>query len=112
VVLKELEFDVFSLVEMTDEIVCLGLVDKYNTLAAIHSRRGNTWAFRCLGEAVWTIPRHGRVIIKVEGSAVAFVRWTTDGITFVKASLTDYKDSQRTSKKYWTVEVVVDTRAD
>jgi predicted secreted protein len=108
VVLKELEFDVLSLVEMTEDVVCLGLVDKYNTLAAIESCRGNEWTFRCLGEAVWAIQRHGRVIVKVEGSVVPTVRWREEGVTYVRASLTDFKETQVTTKKNWTVKVIVD----
>src|SRR5208282_1115001 len=41
IILKELQFDVFTMVEISDDVVCLGLIDKYNTLAAIQSRREN-----------------------------------------------------------------------
>src|SRR5204863_4301467 len=74
-VLKELEFDVFTMVEMKHEIVCLGLVDKYNTLAAIHSRKGNVWTFKCLGSALWVIAGLHQVVVKVEGTGVSMVSW-------------------------------------
>lgn len=106
IVLKELEFDLFTLVEMSEEVVCLGLIDKYNTLAAIHSRKDNVWTFKCLGDALWVVAGHHRVVVKVEGTGVSCVRWTMDNVTVVRASLTDYKDTQSLDKKFWEVEIV------
>ena len=106
IVLKELQFDVLTMVEMSDDIVCLGLIDKYNTLAAIQSRRGNVWTFKCLGEAHWVIDGHHRVVAKVEGTGVSTLCWTMDNVTFVRASLTDYKEIEPVGKTFWEVEVV------
>ncbi len=107
VLLKELEFDIFSMVEMNDHPICLGLVDKYNTFAAIESCEGNIWRFRCLGSAVWAIPGHHRVIVKVEGETISSVRWTLDDVTLVRAGLCDYKDTQKSVEQFWKVEVVL-----
>jgi predicted secreted protein len=107
VVLQELEFDVLSLVEMKEDIVCLGLIDKYNTLAAIDARKGRHWMFRCLGEAVWVVAGHPRVVIKVEGTAISSVRWALEDVTIVRASLGDFKETGISTEKFWTVEVVV-----
>lgn len=104
IVLKELEFDVFTLVEMTDDIVCLGLIDKYNTLAAIHSREKNVWTFKCLGTALWVIAGHRRPLIKVEGKPISSVSWTIENVTVARASLMDYKEVDSTDKKFWDVK--------
>jgi hypothetical protein len=106
IVLRELEFDIFSMVEVKDNAACLGLVDKYNTFAAIESHQGNFWTFRCLGSAVWVIPGRHRVIVKVEGETISSVRWDMDKMTIVRAGLHEYKDSQRGKENSWTVELV------
>jgi hypothetical protein len=107
VVLKELEFDIFSMAEIKDNPICLGLVDKYNTFAAIESCEGNIWRFRCLGSALWAIPGHHRVVVKVEGEIISSVRWTLDDVTMVRAGLCDYKDTQKSVEHSWKVEVVL-----
>lgn len=106
VVLKELEFDIFSMVEMKDEVICLGLVDKYNTFAAIESQEGNCWTFKCLGSAVWAIPGHHRVTVKIEGKTISSARWTVDNMTIVRASLYDYTDFVKNLENFWKVEIV------
>lgn len=106
IVLQELQFDVLTMVEMSDDVVCLGLIDKYNTLAAIQSRQENVWTFKCLGEALWVVAGHHRVIVKVEGTGVSAVCWTMDNVTVVRASLTDYEEIESVTKKFWDVEVI------
>lgn len=106
IVLKELEFDVFTMVEMGKGIACLGLIDKFNTLAAIHFQHGNVWYFRCLGEALWAIDGDHLATVKVEGKGISCVCWMVSDVTFVRASLTDYKeDVLHADKSYWQVEV-------
>ena len=110
VILKALEFDVFTVVEMTEHVMCLGLIDKYNTLAAIHShsRNGMRWEFKCLGEALWVVAAHCRVTVKVEGIFISSISWTIGDVTAVRASLTDFKDeTESVSKHYWEVEIVL-----
>jgi hypothetical protein len=107
VMLRELEFDVLTLVEMKEDIVCLGLIDKYNTLTAIHAGKGKQWTFRCLGEAVWVVAGHPRVVIKVEGMAISSVRWALEDVTIVRASLTDFRETGVSKEKFWNIEVVV-----
>jgi hypothetical protein len=108
VLLKELGFDIFSMVEMKDDdAICLGLVDKYNTFAAIESRQGNIWTFRCLGSAVWAVPGHHRVNVKVEGETISSVRWTVDNVTIIRAGLHDYNDSQKSTEHSWKVELCI-----
>ena len=108
VVLKELEFDVFTVVEMTKDIMCLGLIDKYNTLAAIHSRKGKTWKFKCLGEALWVMAGHPRVTVKVEGNPLSSLSWSIGDMTAVRASLTDFVEKVHSVKKsHWEVELVL-----
>jgi len=107
VVLGELEFDVLTLVELTSDIVCLGLVDKYNTLAAIESRCGNTWEFKCLGEAVWVIKGDRRAVVKVEGKSISTLRYKVDDLTVLRASLTDFKEKETSWKSSWTVDVSI-----
>ena len=106
VVLGELEFDVLTLVEMEDEIVCLGLIHKYNTLAAIQGRHGNKWQFKCLGEAVWIMKGHRSAVVEVEGEAISTLRYHMGDLTVVRASLTDFGDRIPSQEKFWTVEVV------
>jgi hypothetical protein len=106
IVLKELEFDVFTMVEMGKGVACLGLIDKFNTLAAIHSRNEKVWNFKCLGEALWAIDGDHAATIRIEGEAISCVCWVVNDITFVRASLTDYKESvQQGNEGYWQVEV-------
>ena len=106
IVLKELEFDVFTMVEMGKGIACLGLIDKFNTLAAIHSCEGNIWNFKCLGEALWAIDGRHVAKVKIEGQVISCICWMVDGVTFVRASLTDYKEIvQDMDQCYWQVEL-------
>src|SRR5579862_3477843 len=106
VVLGELEFDVLTMVEMTDDITCLGLIDKYNPLAAIQSHQGETWQFKCLGEGVWVVRGDKRAVIKVEGETISTLRYQVENCTVVRASLTDFRDKNDSTEKYWTVEIV------
>lgn len=108
VVLKELEFDVFTVVEMTKDVMCLGLIDKYNSLAPIHSRKGKTWKFKCLGEGLWVVAGHPRVTVKVEGKSISSLSWKIGDLTAVRASLTDFKEEVLPVKKsHWEVEIVL-----
>jgi Raffinose synthase or seed imbibition protein Sip1 len=104
--LKELEFEVLTFVAMSQDIVCLGLVDKYNTLAAIQTHDGNAWTFKCLGQAVWVVSGHRRVKVKVEETEVSTSFWTMEDVTIVKAGLTDYSETASVSEPFWAVKVV------
>jgi hypothetical protein len=106
--LKELEFRVFTCVEVERGVACLGLVDKFNSLAGIHSRGvGGLWNFKVLGEAMWAIDGLHVATVKIEGEAVSCLCWVVGDVTFVKASLTDYKDDGNSEgKSYWQVEVL------
>jgi Raffinose synthase or seed imbibition protein Sip1 len=104
--LKELEFGVFTCVEVGSGVACFGLVDKFNSLAGIHSRVGGLWNFKVLGEAMWVIDGEHVATVKVEGEAVSCVCWVVGDVTFVRGSLTDYKDDGHSvGKNFWQVEV-------
>jgi hypothetical protein len=105
VVLGELEFDVITMVEMREDIVCLGLIDKYNTLAAIDSRGIDTWALKCLGEIVFVTKGHKRGVVKVEGVPISTLRYRVDNLTVLRASLKDFKDKEPSTQPFWTVQV-------
>lgn len=107
IVLKELEFELLTLVAMSQDVVCLGLVDKYNTLAAIQAHEGNAWTFRCLGQPVWVVPGHRRVKVKVEETEVSTRFWTMEDATVVKADLTDYSGKASASEQFWAVKVEI-----
>jgi hypothetical protein len=104
ILLKELEFDVFTFGDISSDVVCLGLIDKYNTLAAIHSRDGDVWNFKCLGEALWVVTGHHHVVVKVEGTPISSACWTIENVTVVRASLTDYPYIL-SDKTFWEVEL-------
>jgi len=93
-------------VEISSDVVCLGLIDKYNTLAAIHSRHGEKWNFKCLGEAIWVVTGHCKVIVNVEGIPIPSASWTIENVTIVRACLTHYQDVLPVDKMFWEVELM------
>jgi len=109
IVLRELEFDVLSFVEMKEEAVCLGLIDKYNSFAAIDSREGNIWKFKCLGEAVWVVQGHPRVKVAVEGTVLTSIRWSIGDLTVVRSSLTDYTEISTMTDRLWWVQLIIES---
>lgn len=104
-ILKALDFDIFTLVEMTDDVMCLGLIDKYNTLSAIHSRHGNIWNFKSLGDAVWVIPSDAMAVVKIDGKEISSLSWKVDGITIVRVNLTGAETNE--TGEFWTVELII-----
>jgi hypothetical protein len=109
IVLRELDFDILSFVEMKEEAVCFGLIDKYNSFAAIDSREGNIWKFKCLGEAVWVVQGHPRVNISVEGTVLTSIRWQIGDLTVVRASLTDYSTTSNVVDRLWWVQLIIES---
>jgi len=44
--------------------------------------------------------------VKIEGQVISCICWMVDGVTFVRASLTDYKEIvQDMDQCYWQVEL-------
>jgi hypothetical protein len=65
------------------------------------------WNFKVLGEAMWVVDGEHVATVMVEGQAVSCLCWVVGDVTFVRASLTDYKeDGKSVGKNYWQVEVL------
>ena len=105
--LKELEFEILTLVEIHDEPVCLGLIDKYNTLSAIEDRIGNKWKFKCPGSAVFVLPGQDDVAAMIEGNQVLSETLLVGDYTVVKVDLEQYSSLYSSAESLWSVQLVV-----
>jgi Raffinose synthase or seed imbibition protein Sip1 len=103
--LKELEFEILTLVEIRDQPVCLGLIDKYNTLSAIEARIGNKWRFKCAGSAVFVLPGPDEFVPMIEVHRVSAETWRVGEYTVMKVDLQEHASLYPDADSLWSLHL-------